>query len=166
MHDYEDWGRFRTDTTAEKEERTMREFRAAMEKHGEASKPFWITEIGWWGNVSLNGMSPTAEDDAELRRSLKPFYTGRNYLDQPVVAREDARRAVWMADVFPRMLAIPGCEKIFLWVSMDEFEGGWKPDALYGRSDDPKVNQVDLWGVIAGDRKWRKSAYVLQQMLK
>jgi hypothetical protein len=49
---------------------------------------------------------------------------------------------------------------------MDEFEGGWKPDALYGRSDDPKVNQVDLWGVIAGDRKWRKSAYVLQQMLK
>ena len=50
---------------------------------------------------------------------------------------------------------------------MDEFEGGWKPDALYGRpTEDQKVGQVDLWGIIAGDRRWRKSAYVLQEMLR
>lgn len=28
------------------------------------------------------------------------------------------------------------------------------------------LRQVDLWGIIAGDRKWRKSAYVLQKLLK
>jgi hypothetical protein len=167
LHNYEDWGHFRTDTTAEKEERTVRAFRAEMEKHGEGNKTFWMTEIGWWGTGSLNGMDKAAEDDPELRGKLKPFYTGREYLDQPVIAREDGRRATWMRDMFPRILAIPGCEKVFLWVSMDEFEGGWKPDALYGHAtEDQKVGQVDLWGVIAGDRSWRKSAYVLQEMLK
>lgn len=167
LHNYEDWGHFRTDTTAEKEERTVRAFRAEMEKHGEGNKTFWMTEIGWWGTGSLNGMDKAAEDDPQLRGKLKPFYTGREYLDQPVIAREDGRRATWMRDMFPRILAIPGCEKVFLWVSMDEFEGGWKPDALYGRAtEDQKVGQVDLWGVIAGDRSWRKSAYVLQEMLK
>jgi hypothetical protein len=29
-----------------------------------------------------------------------------------------------------------------------------------------KVGQVDLWGIIAGDRQWRTSAYALQEMLK
>lgn len=71
-----------------------------------------------------------------------------------------------MKDVFRRLWAIPGCERAYLWVVMDEFEGGWKPDALYGQSSDPRVRQVDLWGIIAGDRKWRKSAYSLQEMLK
>lgn len=167
LHNYEDWGHFRTDATAEKEERTVREFRAEMEKYGEGNKSFWLTEIGWWGTGSLNGMANAAEGDPELRGTFKPVYTGREYLDHPVVTREDARRAVWMKDMFPRMLAIPGCEKVFLWVSMDEFEGGWKSDALYGRAaEGQKVGQVDLWGIIAGDRKWRKSAYVLQDMLK
>jgi hypothetical protein len=112
-------------------------------------------------------MAKAAEDDPELRGKFKPFYTGQEYLNHPVVAREDGRRAVWMKDMFPRMLAIPGCEKVFLWVSMDEFEGGWKPDTLYGKATEgQKVGQVDLWGIIAGDRKWRKSAYVLQEILK
>lgn len=167
LHVYVDWQRFRTDTTAEKEERTIRAFRAEMEKHGEGSKTFWMTELGWWGTGNLNGMEKAAEADPELQGKFKPFYTGREYLDHPVIAREDGRRAVWMKDMFPRILAIPGCEKVFLWVSMDEFEGGWKPDALYGRATEgQKVGQVDLWGVIAGDRRWRKSAYVMQEMLK
>jgi hypothetical protein len=167
LHVYEDWGRFHTDTTAQKEERTVRQFRAQMENHGEGNKPFWLTEIGWWGTVSLNGMAQAAENDPELRGTIKPFYTGREYLDHPVITREDERRGAWMKDMFPRMLAIPGCEKVFLWVAMDEFEGGWKPEALYGRATSGlNVRQVDLWGIIAGDRRWRKSAYVLQEMLQ
>lgn len=167
LHVYSDWERFRTDTTAEKEEGTIRAFRAEMEKHGEGSKNFWMTEIGWWVSGSMRAMAKPAEDDPEMRGKFKPFYTGREYLDHPVVAREDGRRAVWMKDMFPRILAIPGCEKVFLWVSMDEFEGGWKSDALYGAATEgQKVGQVDLWGVIAGDRGWRKSAYVMQEMLR
>jgi hypothetical protein len=166
LHVYEDWGRFRGDTTAEKEEHTVRGFRAEMQKHGEKGKGLWITEIGWWGSGSMREMAKAAENDPQLRGTFKPFYTGREYLDHPVVAREDERRAVWMRDMFPRLLAIPGCEKVFLWVSMDEFENGWNPDALYGReTEGEKVKQVDLWGIIAGDRKWRKSAYALRELL-
>jgi hypothetical protein len=167
LHDYEDWGHFRTDTTAEKEERVVRNFRALMEKHAEGNKSFWLTEIGWWGTGSLNALARAAENDPKLKGKMRLFYTGREYLDHPAVAREDARRSAWMQDMFPRMLAIPGCDKVFLWVSMDEFEGGWKPDALYGSpAEGQEVRQVDLWGVIAGDRKWRKSAYTLQDILK
>jgi hypothetical protein len=165
LHVYEDWGHFRTDTTAVKEERSVRQFRAEMEKHGEGKKAFWLTEIGWWGNDSLDGLAKA--NDPEFRGTWKPYYTGREYLNHPAIAREDARRAVWMRDMFPRMLAISGCAKAFLWVSMDEFEGGWRPDALYGVATvGQNVQQVDLWGVIAGDGQWRKSAYVLQEMLK
>ena len=116
-----------------------------------------MTEIGWWGTVSLNGMAKAGEEGPGLRGKFKPFYTGREYLDHPAIAREDERRAAWMKDMFPRILAIRGCEKVFPWVSMDEFEGGWKPDALYGVATEGQiVGQVDLWGIIAGDRKWRK----------
>jgi hypothetical protein len=167
LHVYEDWGHFRTDATAEKEERSVRKFRAEMEKHGEGNKTYWLTEIGWWGTGSLDQLAKASADDPDLRGKFKPYYTGREYLNHPVIAREDARRAVWMKDMFPRMLSIPGCEKVFLWVSMDEFEGGWKPDALYGEATEGrKVGQVDLWGIIAGDRQWRKSAYALQEMLR
>jgi hypothetical protein len=167
LHVYEGGGHFRTDTTAEKEERTVREFRARMERHGEGNKPFWLTEIGWWGTGTFDRLTRAVEDDPELRGTFKPYYTGRDYLNQPVIAREDGRRAVWMRDMYPRMLAIPGCEKAFLWTSMDEFQGGWKPDALYGQPMvGQDVGQVGLNGVISGDRKWRKSAYVLQEMLK
>lgn len=167
LHVYEDWGHFRTDTTAEKEERTVREFRTEMQKHNEGNKTFWLTEIGWWGTANLRELAKAGENDPEFRGTFKPFYTGREYLHHPVIAREDARRAVWIKDMFPRMLAIPGCEKAFLWVSMDEFEGGWKPDALYGNATvGQNVRQVDLWGVIAGDGQWRKTAYVLQDILK
>jgi Beta-galactosidase len=169
LHVYEDWGHFRTDTTATQEEDAVLKFRADTEQHGEGNKPFWITEIGWWGTAGLNGVANAADNDPEFRGkfTVKPYYTGREYLDNPVIAREDGLRATWMKDMFPRMLAIPGCEKAFLWSSMDEFQGGWKPYALYGRATvGKKVGQADLWGVIAGDGTWRKSAYVLQDMLR
>lgn len=166
-HQYADWGRFRGEPTGERDEREVREFRAEMDKHGERDKPFWLTEIGFWGTGSLAGIASAGQHDPDLRGTFKPFYTGREYLDHPAVAREDSKRARWIKEVFPRVLAIRGCEKAFLWVSMDEFEGGWKPDALYGRPmEGRKVGQVDLWGIIAGDRQWRTSAYALQEMLK
>jgi hypothetical protein len=28
-----------------------------------------------------------------------------------------------------------------------------------------KVKQVDLWGIIAGDKTWRKSAHTLRELL-
>lgn len=168
LHVYENWGHFRTDTTAKKERDAVLKFRAEMEKHGEGKKSFWITEIGWWGTAGLTGVAKAAEENPEYRGKfkVKPFYTGREWLDNPVITREDGLRAVWMKNMFPRMLAIPGCEKVFLWSSMDEFQGGWRPDALYGRPTVGRnIGQADLWGVIAGDGKWRKSAYVLQEML-
>ena len=167
LHQYADWDLFRTQPTGEKDEREVLEFRAEMDKNGEKEKPFWLTEMGFWGTGSLAGIAAAGERDLELKGRFKPFYTGREYLDHPAVAREDAKRALWIKDVFPRVLAVRGCEKAFLWVSMDEFEGGWKPEALYGRATEgQKVGQVDLWGIIAGDRKWRKSAYALQEILK
>jgi hypothetical protein len=165
-HQYADWGKFRAEPTGERDEIEVREFRAEMDNHGEKGRPFWLTEIGFWGSGSLGGIAQAGESDPELKGSFKPFYNGREYLNHPAVAREDAKRAAWMKDVFQRLFAIPGCERAHLWVSMDEFEGGWKPDALYGAGSQPKVLQVDLWGIIAGDRTWRKSAYTLQEMLK
>ena len=166
-HQYADWGIFRIEPNGERDEVEVREFRAEMDKYGEKDKPFWLTEMGFWGTGSLGGIASAGEREPELRGRFKPFYTGREYLDHPAVVREDAKRALWIKDAFSRVLAVRGCEKAFLWVSMDEFEGGWKPDALYGRvAEGEKVGQVDLWGIIAGDRKWRKSAYALQEMLK
>jgi len=84
-----------------------------------------------------------------------------------VVAREDGLRAEWMKDAFPRLLAVPGCAKVFLWVSLDEFEGGYDLGQVYGHSTaDRPARQVDQWGIIAGDKTWRKSAYALQDMLQ
>jgi hypothetical protein len=68
--------------------------------------------------------------------------------------------------MYSRLLAMPRCEKVFLWVSMDEFEGGYDPDRVYGRGTDERpASQVDLWGIIAGDKRWRKSASALQELV-
>ena len=88
--------------------------------------------------------------------------TGREILDHPVVKREDALRAEWLRDAFPRVLAIPGCERAFLWAAMDEFEGGFDPARTYGKEGE---RQADLWGVIAGDRSWRAGAHALRGLL-
>jgi hypothetical protein len=45
---------------------------------------------------------------------------------------------------------------------LDEFEGGYKPDKLYGETG----AKNDLWGIIAGDKTWRKSAFTLQEILR
>ena len=169
LHVYQDWGMFRSRPTADQEAETVHAFRQVMVEHGEGDKGFWVTETGWWGTGSITGSAYDIYKKDPVSRTIEfyPSYTGREILDHPVVAREDAQRAEWIKDVYPRMLSIPGCEKVFLWVSLDEFEDGYEPDAVYGRSTEERpARQIDMWGIIAGDKAWRKSAYVLQEMLK
>lgn len=162
IHEYADWNIFRTEPVATEEERDLRAFRALMDKHGEGGKPFWVTEIGWWGTGSLSNKYEIYRQDPESGVTFKSLYAGREILEHPVVQREDALRSEWMKDLFHRLPTIPGCERAFLWVSLDEFEGGYKPDKLYGES----AANSDLWGIIAGDQTWRKSAFTLQEILK
>jgi hypothetical protein len=168
-HQYQHWGYFLTQTCAAPDEAELRVFHAEMEKHGEGNKPFWVTETGWWGTCSLTGSMYDIYKrfPGELALETCPVYSGREILDHPIVLREDANRAEWMKDLFPSLLSIPGCEKVFLWVSLDEFEGGYAPDILYGtQSGEQSCRQVDLLGIIAGDKSWRESAYVLQELLR
>lgn len=173
MHLYVDWGLFRSQPSAAQEEKAIREFLELANRHGEGGKPLWITEIGWWGTTSLTGgiFEYYKKDNRNWGTKYCEFldaYTGSDTLSHAVVLREDALRAEWIKDLASRVLPIPGCEKIFLWVSLDEFEGGYQPDQLYGRKSTihPTIKQVDLWGVIAGDKTWRKSAYTLQDLLR
>ena len=127
-----------------------------------------MTETGWWGTGSPTGSMYDLykKDPVSGTIEARPSYTGQEMIEHPIVAREDALRAEWMQDVYPRMLSVPGCDKVFLWVSLDEFEGGFDPDQVYGRAvEGRQVRQIDMWGIIAGDKTWRKSAYVLQEML-
>jgi hypothetical protein len=176
-HMYVDWGLFRTRPQAAPEEAGVRRFREMVKKHGEGDKPLWMTEIGWWGtgNITSEWVAGTYKHDPALRSvDFQPRYRGEELLNHPVVLREDALRAQWLGDMYRRLLAVPGCDKVFLWVSWDEFEGGYDPDRVYGSNgpegSDPQgpggASQVDLWGVIAGDRTWRKSAYALQELLR
>jgi hypothetical protein len=56
---------------------------------------------------------------------------------------------------------------VFLWVSLDEFEGGYDPDRVYGKSTDAApASMLDLWGIIAGDKSWKKSAFALQELMR
>ena len=165
LHHYQDWGYFRQEPSAAREEQAIRSFRRKMEEHGEASKKFWVTEIGWWGTASIGAMTRFYRKDPATQHEFRVSYPGREILTNPVVLREDQLRARWLADLFPRILAIPGCDKAFLWTSVDEFDGGYEPDQLYGR-EGPPARLADLWGVIAGDRTWRTSAYALRDLLR
>jgi hypothetical protein len=170
LHIYVDWGIFRARTGAEPEEAWVRDHLAQMKEHGEGAKPVWVTEIGWWGTGSLSSKFRLYRRDPRdpdgPAGEFKPAYTGRETLHHPVVVREDGLRAEWIGDMFPRLLSVPGCEKAFLWVSLDEFEGGYHPDRLYGLSTpETPASQVDLWGIIAGDRTWRKSAHALRDLI-
>lgn len=167
-HMYVDWGLFRTRPCAAAEEAHMRGRRAAAERRGEGDKPLWVTEIGWWGtgNITSDVYDIYKRDPVMRSVEFQPTYLGEEILNHPVVLREDARRAEWLKDMCDRLLSIPGCDRIFLWASMDEFERGYDPDRRYGRStDDEPASQVDLWGIIAGDKTWRKSAFALQELL-
>lgn len=162
VHEYADWNIFRTQPIADEEERDLRKFREVMERHGEGQKLFWVTEIGWWGSGSMGNKFEVYRQDPESGIAFKPVYMGREILDHPVVLREDALRAKWMEDLVPRLSTIPGCERAFLWVLLDEFEGGFEADKLYGEGG----AKSDLWGIIAGDKTWRKSAFTLQAILR
>jgi len=162
LHEYADWNIFRTQPVATEEERALGEYRAMMEKHGEGAKPFWVTEIGWWGTGSLSNKYEVYRQDPETGVAFKADYSGKEILENPVVLREDALRAQWMKDLIPRVRLIPGCQKIFFWASMDEFEGGFNSQTEYGEN----APRSDLWGFIAGDKTWRKSASTLQKILE
>jgi len=168
-HMYVDWGLFRTRPHARPEEAGVRRFRDMVAAHGEGDKPLWMTEIGWWGtgNITSDWVYETYRRDPMMRSvEFQPRYRGEDLLNHPVVQREDALRAQWLGDMYRRLLAVPGCEKVFLWVSMDEFEGGYDPDRIYGGSEEGKpASRVDLWGIIAGDKTWRKSAFALQELI-
>lgn len=161
LHEYADWNIFRTQPVAELEEQALRKFRELMVKHDEAQKAFWVTEIGWWGTGSMLNKYEIYRRDPVTNVEFKPTYTGKEILENPVARREDTLRATWMKDLFARTSSIQGCERIFLGASMDEFEGGYKPDSEYGEH----AVQSDLWGFIAGDKSWRKSAFALREAL-
>lgn len=49
---------------------------------------------------------------------------------------------------------------------MDEFDGGYEPDKLFGRSTpDRPASRVSLWGIFAGDGSWRETTYAMHEML-
>jgi hypothetical protein len=174
-HLYSEWGVLRKDADGCKEDHEMKDFYAEIEKHGEDNKPVWITEMGWWGTGSLTGtIYDTYRYDPNFygakdwtQGKIQSNYKGKEILTHPIVLREDALRAAWLGNVIPKILSLPMYEKIFLWVSIDEFEGGYDPESVYGRNDAERpAKEVDLWGIIAGDKAWRKSAYALREILK
>ena len=168
-HIYSYWGYLRFDTDADPEIKTMQNFRNLMIKHGEKDKEFWLTETGWYGTSGIVGSlyhyyrNVPPEDII-----LKPFYTGEEIMKHPVTIHEDSLCSLWMKDLYPRALSVEGCAKVFQWVVMDEFEDGYKPQAYYGskiEGDLVMVNHVDIWGLIGGDKKWRKSAYSIKDII-
>lgn len=167
-HQYDSWGMFRTECLPEADVAETQAFRDLADKNGEADKPIWITEMGWWGTGSLaDTVYDTYKQFPGLWTPVLPAYTGQELMEHPILVREDEHRARWMRAVCPALLEIRGCEKIFFWVAMDEFEGGFEMDQLYGRAvEGQNVRNVDLWGIIGGDKKWRKSALALQTMLE
>jgi len=168
-HMYVDWGLFRTRPCATPEEANVQRFGEIVAAHGEGGKPLWMTEIGWWGtgNVTSDAYEVYKRDPMMRSVEFQPSYRGQEILNHPIVLREDALRAEWLKDMYPRLLSVPGCEKVFLWASLDEFEGGYDPDRVYGRSTaEVPASQVDLWGIIAGDKRWRKSAFALQELVR
>lgn len=166
-HQYDSWGMFRTEVLPNADVAETQAFRDLADANGEADKPIWITEMGWWGTGSLaDTVFDTYKQFPGLWTPVLEAYTGRELIEHPILLREDEHRARWMEAVCPELLKIRGCEKIFLWVSMDEFEGGFEPNQLYGRLIPGKdVRPVDLWGIIGGDKKWKETAHALQRML-
>jgi hypothetical protein len=169
-HMYVDWGLFRTRPHARPEEAGVRRFREGAEEHVEGDRPLLMTEIGLWGtgNITSEWVYDAYKRDPMLREvEFQPRYRGEDLLSHPVVQREDQLRGQWLGDMYRRLLAVPGCEKAFLWVSLDEFEGGYDPDRIYGVNEEGKpASKVDLWGIISGDKTWKKSAFALQELLR
>ena len=185
-HLYSFWGYLRFSSDAGPEIEEMQNFRNLMIKHGEKNMEYWITETGWFGTSgivgSINYYYKTVPniyaleemlqeyDKSHLHEdlTLKPNYTGEEIMKHSVTLREDSLCAFWMKNFYPRILSLDGCTKVFQWVVMDEFKDGYKPEAHYGqkvRGDTVQVNQVSIWAIIGGDKKWRKSAYSLKEIV-
>jgi len=185
-HLYSWWGFLRFNTSADPDVAELQSFRTLMNKHGEKNMKFWITESGWFGTSGVVGslnyyyknvpyITTFEENLNEIGKgvvhedyTLKPYYTGQEIMKHSVTIREDSLCAVWMHDFFPRVLAVDGCQKVFHWEVIDEFDGGYSPAEHYGervKGDSIQVKDVDMWGIIGGDKKWRKSAFALKEML-
>lgn len=175
-HCYVGDGKVRTDTSGAPEEARIRSFIEEMQRHDEGNRHFWVTETGWSGTSSafvFDNSPINHTPDASYRSEL-----GREVIANAVMHAEDAKRAIWMEDMYRRLLLLPGCEKVFLWASMDEFMDGYQPDQLYKPGGeaaeqryqrlpkDDRAKECDLWGLIAGDGSWRKSAFSLQRLLQ
>ncbi len=135
-----------------------------MIKHGLKDKPFWITEIGWWGTGSKQMDGDTA------KKSGTRAWTAAEIINSKMHPREDSLRAIWLKDLFPKLLKIEGYGNIFLWCAIDEYEGGFDASCSYYQvGEDSKYDKhplFDLWGIFSGDKQWKKSAYALQQIIK
>lgn len=183
VHMYPHWGYLRLSTSADPEAEEFRGFKETAEANGEGGKPIWVTETGWFGTSGIAhgfygfyNVIPDLHGMVDSRETVRQSYQGREIVNHPVTLREDEMRAGWIKQLFQALLEIPGCEKVFLWSSMDEFESGFDADAQYGRTMDTHGNplqsggdgirNIDMWGMISGDGQWRKSAYTLQDILK
>jgi len=184
-HLYSFWGYLRFNSNADPEIEEMENFRNLMNAHGEKEMKFWITEAGWFGTSGVVGSlyyyyrnvpniyaldeMLQEQNNSHLHEdlTLKPYYTGDEIMKHELTIREDSLCAYWMKDFYPRILSVDGCEKVFQWVVMDEFEGGYNPDLHYGRSvegDSTMVKDAAIWAIIGGDKKWRKSAYSIKEI--
>ncbi len=184
-HLYSFWGYLRFNSSADPEIEEIQNFRNLMLIHGAKDMKFWITEAGWFGTSGVVGslfyyyrnvpniyaldemLQEQNKSHLHEDLTLKPYYTGDEIMKHEVTIREDSLCAYWMKDFYPRVLSVDGCEKVFQWVVMDEFENGYNPDLYYGRSvegDTTTVKDAALWAIIGGDKKWRKSAYSIKEI--
>lgn len=167
MHLYIMWGKFRDIASADLEIEKITKFRHEVIAQGLQDKPFWITEIGWWGTRNYQMLKDTG------RNEVKRPWTGKEISTSEIHLREDSLRSVWLKDLFPKAVKIDGCGNIFLWCAMDEYEGGFNETTLYHSSmlqmyhtKDEKHPLFSLWGIFSGDKKWKKSAYSLREIIK
>lgn len=164
IHNYSKWDAFRTQPTADEEVKDITNFRNDMLRHN-ITKPFWITEIGWWGSGCKYIDGDSTNSDVGYKK-----FKGEEILKSKLHLHEDSLRAIWLKDLFPKMMKIDGCEKVFLWCAMDEYEGGFNSKTEYysvsANSKEDKHPLFDLWGIFDGNRKWKKSAYALKDILK
>lgn len=185
LHMYPHWGYLRLSPSADPEAEYVSGFRQITEANGEGDKPIWITETGWFGTAGIAhgfygfyNVIPDLGEMVDYREVIKPSYLGKEIVNHPVTYREDDLRSEWLKQLFSKLFEIPGCEKVFLWSSMDEFEGGYDANTQYGRIGNISgidnasqnraegVRSIDMWGMISGDGQWRKSAYTLQEILR
>ena len=163
-----DWGFLRLDTGCDAEVEKIRQLRDRLDAAGCEDVPLWITEAGWFGTAGLTGevgdyynILPEIQGEEEIAHEpVSPQYTGAALLNHELTRHEDALCAQWLKECYPRLLE-EGVERIFHTRLLDEFEGGYRPDAVYGHSQHPRAS---LWGVIGGNGKPRASAKALSEV--